>query len=89
MQKGRPVQPPGLLAANMKKHSPAYQHNINSNLKAEGDDPSIVRIPADGEQVLRYEQPVLDVPNEVMSHDDLGSVSIDQLCEENILLFRR
>ena len=86
VQKGRHVQPPGMHAANMKKH---YQHNSSSNLQAEGDDQSIVRIPADGKQDLRDEQPGLDVPNEVMSEDDLGSISIDQLCEENILLFRR
>ncbi|XWS33815.1 hypothetical protein CRYUN_Cryun22dG0115200 [Craigia yunnanensis] len=86
VQKRGPVQPPGVHAANMKKH---YQHNSSSNLQAEGDDQSIFRIPANGKQDLRDEQPGLDVPNEVMSEDDLGSISVDQLCEENILLFRR
>ncbi|XP_022740518.1 protein MICRORCHIDIA 1-like isoform X5 [Durio zibethinus] len=81
-------QPPGMHAANMKKQSSAYQHNSSSNLQAESDEQSI-RIPANGEQDLRNEQPGLEVPNEVMSKDDVGSISIDQLCEENILLFRR
>lgn len=70
----------------VKKPSSAYKHKSSSNLQAEGDDQSIVHIPANGEQDLRDE---LDVPNEVISEDDLGSISIDQLCEENIQLFQR
>ncbi|XVF59714.1 hypothetical protein PTKIN_Ptkin07bG0298100 [Pterospermum kingtungense] len=82
-------QPLGVHLANMKKQSPAHQHKNSSNLQAEGDDQSMVHIPANGEQDLRDEQPGLDVPNEAMSEDDLGDISIDQLCEENIQLFRR
>ncbi|XVE82540.1 hypothetical protein DITRI_Ditri16bG0013400 [Diplodiscus trichospermus] len=48
-----------------------------------------VQPPANSEQDLRDEQPRLDIPNEVMSEDNMGSMSVDQLCEENILLFRR
>ncbi|XVF17969.1 hypothetical protein REPUB_Repub10bG0171000 [Reevesia pubescens] len=77
-------QPPGMHTANMKKQSSGYQHNSSSTFQAEGDD-----IPADVEQDLRDDQPGLEVPIEVMSEDDLGSISIDQLCEENILLFGR
>ncbi|KAA3474412.1 MORC family CW-type zinc finger protein 3-like isoform X2 [Gossypium australe] len=68
-------QPPG-FAAKQKKLL-ANQHNNSSNL------------PAGGKQDSREEQPGLDVPDVVMPEGDLASISVDQLCEENIQLFMR
>ncbi|KAK8694669.1 hypothetical protein V6N13_072216 [Hibiscus sabdariffa] len=81
-------QPPG-FNAKMKRQSSASPHNSSSNLPGESDDPSIVQIPDDGELGLRDEQPGADVPNDVMPEDGLASISVDQLCEENIQLFMR
>ncbi|XP_021274713.1 protein MICRORCHIDIA 2-like [Herrania umbratica] len=87
-QKGHPVQPPVVHAASMEKHSPSYQHNSSCNLQAEVDD-QVVHIPGDGKQDLSDKQPGVEVPNGLMSEDDLGSMSVDQICEENIKLFGR
>ncbi|KAK8685809.1 hypothetical protein V6N13_124843 [Hibiscus sabdariffa] len=81
-------QPPG-FNAKMKRQSSASPHNSSCNLPGESDDPSIVQIPDDGELGLRDEQPGVDVPNDVMPEDGLASISVDQLCEENIQLFMR
>ncbi|GMI76939.1 microrchidia 2, CRT1 Homologue 1 [Hibiscus trionum] len=80
-------QTPG-FAAKMKRQLSASQHN-STNLQSESDNPSIVHIPANGELGLRDEQPSVGVPNDVMSEDGLASISVDQLCEENIQLFMR
>ncbi|GMI78285.1 microrchidia 2, CRT1 Homologue 1 [Hibiscus trionum] len=83
-------QPPG-FNAKMKRQMSASPHNSSSNLPAESDVPlpSIVHIPDNAELGLRDEQPCVDVPNDVMAEDGLVSVSVDQLCEENIQLFMR
>ncbi|XP_039011396.1 protein MICRORCHIDIA 2-like [Hibiscus syriacus] len=81
-------QPPG-FAAKLKKQLSSSQHNSSSNLQAESDDPSIVHILEDDELGLRGEQPGIVVLNDAMSEDGLASISVDQLCEENIQLFTR
>ncbi|OMO84529.1 MORC family CW-type zinc finger protein 4-like protein [Corchorus olitorius] len=43
----------------------------------------------DCQQDLGDEQPVHEFPDEVTSEDDLGSITAEQLCEENIKLFQR
>lgn len=68
-------QPPGFAAK--QKQLLANKHNSSFNL------------PAGGNQDSRDEQPGLDVPNVVMPEGDLASISVDQLCEENIQLFMR
>ncbi|WRX08311.1 Morc [Theobroma cacao] len=87
-QKGHPGQPPVVHAASMEKHLPSYRHNISFNLQAEVDDQA-VHIPGDGKQDLSNKQPDVEVPNGLMSEDDLESMSVDQICEENIKLFGR
>ncbi|OMO56951.1 hypothetical protein CCACVL1_26096 [Corchorus capsularis] len=51
--------------------------------------PPVVHAESDCQQDLGDEQPVHEVPDEVTSEDDLGSITAEQLCEENILLFQR
>ncbi|GLT39197.1 hypothetical protein SLA2020_134030 [Shorea laevis] len=89
-----PVQPPRGPAGNAQTHLSVYQHNIGhpSNIQEVHRDQSIGGLPANVQQNLRNVPPGFEATlTEATFEEDLvlGSVSIDQLCEENIQLFMR
>ncbi|KAK0603456.1 hypothetical protein LWI29_005162 [Acer saccharum] len=99
-QKGGPAQPYVGNATNMHKQLPADHHNVgcSSNIQKEMHlGQAIVGRQANVRQDLRNEQPAIQptidltdgLGDEVTSEGDPMSLSVDQICEENIKLFMR
>ncbi|KAK3224238.1 hypothetical protein Dsin_011263 [Dipteronia sinensis] len=99
-QKGGHAQPSVGNATNMHKQLPANHHNAgrSSHIQKEMHlGQAVVGLQANVRQDLRNEQPAIQptidltdgLGHEVTSEGDPMSLSVDQICEENIKLFMR